>query len=52
MPFIIMCGYPASGKTTRCNELKEYFTQKQGKGVEVINDDILELNKNTVYSCE
>ncbi|XP_028393500.1 protein KTI12 homolog [Dendronephthya gigantea] len=50
MPFIIMCGYPASGKTTRCNELKQYFTQKHGKGVEVISDDMLELNKNTVYS--
>ena len=47
-----MCGYPASGKTTRCNELKEYFSQKHGKRVEVIDDDMLELNKNTVYSCE
>ena len=50
MPLIIMCGYPASGKTTRCNELKEYFSQKHGKRVEVINDDTLESNKNTVYS--
>ena len=52
MPFIIICGYPASGKTTRCSELQEYFTQKHGKGVEVINDDMLEFDKNTVYSCE
>ena len=52
MPFIIMCGYPASGKTTRCSELKAYFTEKHGKTVEVINDDSLELDKNTVYSCE
>ena len=52
MPFIIMCGHPASGKTTRCDEIKEHFTQKHDKGVEVINDDLLELDKNTVYSCE
>ena len=52
MPFIIMCGYPASGKTTRCNELTEYFVQKHDKRVEVVCDDMLELDKNIVYSCE
>ena len=52
MPFIMMCGFPASGKTTRCEQLKEYFSEKHGKVVDVISDETIGLNKNFTYSCE
>ncbi|XP_046859441.1 protein KTI12 homolog isoform X2 [Xenia sp. Carnegie-2017] len=50
MPFIMMCGFPASGKTTRCHDLEKYFSLKRGRVVKVVNDDLLELDKNLVYS--
>lgn len=52
MPFIMMCGFPASGKTTRCHDLEKYFSLKRGRVVKVVNDDLLELDKNLAYSCE
>ncbi|XP_043278832.1 protein KTI12 homolog [Venturia canescens] len=54
MPLIIITGIPASGKTTRAQELKDYFEQKKGKKVEIISevDTIAKsgYDKNTFYS--
>ncbi|XP_043260384.1 protein KTI12 homolog isoform X1 [Colletes gigas] len=54
MPLIIITGIPCSGKTKRCNELKEYFQNKAGKNVDVINEiDVViksGYDKNTFYA--
>lgn len=53
MPLIIICGTPVSGKTTRANELKEYFVNNHNKNVEIVSEDeaIVKLGyeKNTTY---
>uniref|UniRef100_A0A2A4J8Q4 Protein KTI12 homolog n=1 Tax=Heliothis virescens TaxID=7102 RepID=A0A2A4J8Q4_HELVI len=53
MPLIIICGTPVSGKTTRANELKDFFVNKHGKKVEIISEDeaIVKLGyeKNSTY---
>ena len=38
MPLIIVTGTPSSGKTTRANELKDYFETKQEKKVDIIRE--------------
>ncbi|KAJ8311503.1 hypothetical protein KUTeg_010858 [Tegillarca granosa] len=50
MPFILMCGFPSSGKTKRTEELKVYFESKLSKTVHIISDDSLKINKNEVYA--
>ncbi|KPJ10957.1 Protein KTI12-like [Papilio machaon] len=53
MPLIIICGTPVSGKTTRANELKEFFEKKHGKRVEIISEEeaiiVLGYDKNSTY---
>ncbi|XP_047038214.1 protein KTI12 homolog [Helicoverpa zea] len=53
MPLIIICGTPVSGKTTRAQELKDFFVNKHGKKVEIISEDeaIIKLGyeKNSTY---
>ena len=49
MPLVLMCGFPASGKTKRASELKHYLEKSSGKVVHVIGDQSLGVNKNTVY---
>lgn len=53
MPLIIMTGIPCSGKTTRANELKNFFETKKNKKVEIISEEeaILKATyeKNTYY---
>ncbi|XP_076763635.1 protein KTI12 homolog [Xylocopa sonorina] len=53
MPVIIITGIPCSGKTRRASELKEYFENKAGKTVEVINeiDAVVKagFDRNTFY---
>ena len=49
MPLIIMCGFPASGKTKRANEIKQYIEQNSGKTVNIIGDHSMGVNRNTVY---
>ncbi|XP_058799111.1 protein KTI12 homolog [Phymastichus coffea] len=53
MPLIIMTGTPCSGKTTRANELKNYF-ETRGKKVEIISEeetiDKATFNKNSFYA--
>ena len=49
MPLIIMCGFPASGKTKRANEIKQYIEQNSGKTVNIIGDHSMGVNRNKVY---
>lgn len=53
MPLIIICGTPVSGKTSRTNELKEFFEKKHGKRVDVVSEEeaIISLGyeKNSTY---
>ena len=38
MPLIIISGLPASGKSTRANELREFFTER-GKIVKIVSEN-------------
>eukprot|EP01095_Lingulamoeba_sp_RSL-Kostka_P007761 TRINITY_DN2514_c0_g1_i1.p1 TRINITY_DN2514_c0_g1~~TRINITY_DN2514_c0_g1_i1.p1 ORF type:complete len:391 (-),score=145.60 TRINITY_DN2514_c0_g1_i1:199-1371(-) len=49
MPLIVMVGPPASGKTTRAKELKEYFTKVKGKEVVIVNEESCKIIKNVGY---
>ncbi|XP_026483629.1 protein KTI12 homolog [Vanessa tameamea] len=53
MPLIIICGTPVSGKTTRANEVKEFFEKTHKKQVDIVSEDetILKLgyDKNSNY---
>lgn len=54
MPLIIICGCPASGKTTRANELREFFEVQKEKVVHVISENEIvrrsKMTADTVYS--
>lgn len=49
-----MTGTPCSGKTTRANELKNYFETEKGKKVEIISEEEMivkaTFDKNTFYA--
>lgn len=53
MPLIVICGVPGSGKTTRANELREYFEVQKEKVVHVVSEneivDSSGRNKNEIY---
>ncbi|XP_019876502.1 protein KTI12 homolog [Aethina tumida] len=53
MPLIVISGYPSSGKTTRTQELKQFF-EEQGKEVIVISESEqiakAGFNKNEFYA--
>lgn len=50
MPFVLMCGFPSSGKTTRCLELKQFLSEKMGKTVNVVSDSEFDVQKNEVFA--
>lgn len=54
MPLVIICGCPASGKTTRANELREFFEVQKGKIVHVISENEIVrssgMTKNEIYA--
>ncbi len=50
MPFVVMCGLPSSGKTSRAHELKAYLNDQKGVNVNIISDHGLDVNKNDVYA--
>lgn len=51
MPFVIMCGFPSSGKTKRARALEEYLIKEHKSNVIVVSDqDHLNMNKNEVYN--
>lgn len=43
MPLVMLCGFPASGKSTAAAELKAFLVA-QGKTVKLLNDAELGLN--------
>lgn len=45
MPLIVLVGCPASGKSSRAQELKDYFEIEKEKAVHVISEN--EIIKNT-----
>lgn len=49
MPLLLICGPPASGKTTRANKLKEYFQNLIKKEVIIVNEEFLQLTKQEAY---
>ena len=48
MPFILVCGYPSSGKTSYSLQLKQQLECEQ-KEVILINEENLLLVKNQMY---
>lgn len=53
MPLIIICGCPASGKTTRANELREFFEVQKKKVVHLVSENEITrssgMSKNEIY---
>ncbi|CRK90062.1 CLUMA_CG003781, isoform A [Clunio marinus] len=53
MPLIIMVGCPSSGKSSRSQELKEFFETSKGKVVHIVSENEIiknsEISKNEVY---
>ncbi|XP_071139341.1 protein KTI12 homolog [Mytilus edulis] len=47
MPFVLICGFPSSGKSTRAQQLKEHF---KAKTVNVISDHSIGVDRNSVYA--
>ncbi|KAH9519739.1 kti12, chromatin associated [Bulinus truncatus] len=51
MPLVVMCGFPASGKTTRCQELSTYLEKHlPSKKAHIISDDHEGLSKKDIYT--
>ena len=52
MPLIVMCGRPATGKSKRALELKDYIenTVKMGHEVIIINEESLGMDRSICYS--
>ena len=50
MPFIILCGFPSSGKTSRSLELKEYFGNTRNLRTVIISEHDRGLQRNFLYS--
>lgn len=49
MPLILITGFPCSGKTTRANEIKEYFEKNHNSNVVLINEEVLSIKKDEAY---
>lgn len=52
MPLVVLCGLPASGKTTRANELKEYFENHRNIRTRVVSDHGQGSHRNDTYHGE
>ena len=50
MPFVEMCGFPSSGKTTRAKELEAYLCREKGLNSRIISETEFGLNKNDIYA--
>ncbi|XP_026280523.1 protein KTI12 homolog [Frankliniella occidentalis] len=53
MPLVVITGIPASGKTTRASQLKEYLEKELKKTVHVVSENEVitssNINKNALY---
>jgi len=52
MPLIVFVGLPASGKSTRAQQLKKYFCETQQKKVVILSENDIVRDKNEVYCGE
>ena len=50
MPFVLICGFPSSGKSKRTEDLRDYLSENTGRIIHVISDHTLGLDKNKVYA--
>ncbi|XP_005093847.1 protein KTI12 homolog [Aplysia californica] len=51
MPLVVMCGFPASGKTTRCQQLCSHLSsQFPSKQVHVVNENAEGSSRNELYA--
>jgi len=50
MPLVVICGYPSSGKTTICNQLKDFLENKNKKVIVVSENFLVDNKKNETYS--
>jgi len=50
MPLIVFVGFPASGKSTRAQQLQNYFTETHQKKVVILGENSIVQNRNEVYS--
>lgn len=50
MPFVLVCGYPSSGKSKRTEDIRNYLSEKTERLVHVISDHTLKFDKNKVYA--
>ena len=51
MPFVIICGYPCSGKTTVSKQLVDYFESKSLKPILISDDELLQFHgRDKLYS--
>lgn len=50
MPFVAMCGFPSSGKSTRAKELESYLGREKGVNTRIIAESDFGLDKNVIYA--
>ena len=50
MPFVAICGFPSSGKSTRAKELESYLCKEKGVNSRIIADCDFGLDKNVIYA--
>ena len=51
MPLVLMCGYPASGKSTRCKQLCDYIAAEYpAKKTHIINENTDGTSRNELYA--
>lgn len=50
MPFVLVCGYPSSGKSKRTEDIRNYLSEQTERLVHVISDHTLKFDKNKVYA--
>ena len=48
MPLIVIYDDPCCGKTTVANKLNKYFEKQKNMVVNLINEESLKVNKNTL----
>ena len=51
MPLVVMCGFPASGKSTRCEQLHSHIQSKfPEKKVHIVNENLKGTSRNELYA--
>ena len=50
MPLVILCGFPASGKTTLANQLAVFLQENTQMTVQVVNDEFLRIENNSYFA--